>query len=56
MAKILKPEGLLATFFVVGNGSNFLNLMREAEELGLQDDVIFTGSVPHDKVPLSEGE
>ena len=51
MAKILKTEGLLATFFVVGNGSNFLNLMREAEELGLQDDVIFTGSVPHDKVP-----
>lgn len=51
MAQTLKQEGLMATFFVIGNGSNFLNLMREAEELGLSEDVIFTGSVPHEKVP-----
>jgi len=51
MARQILDEGVEASFFVIGNGSNFLSLMREAEDLGLQDHVIFTGSVPHEDIP-----
>ncbi|MCJ8347035.1 glycosyltransferase, partial [bacterium] len=39
------------TYLVIGNGSQFLDLMKEAEELGLNDSIIFTGSVPHEIIP-----
>lgn len=39
------------TFLVIGNGSQFLDLMKQAEDLGLNDSIIFTGSVPHDVIP-----
>jgi glycosyltransferase involved in cell wall biosynthesis/MoaA/NifB/PqqE/SkfB family radical SAM enzyme len=39
------------TYFIIGNGSSFLELMREAEDLGLQEHIIFTGSVPHAEIP-----
>jgi glycosyltransferase involved in cell wall biosynthesis len=51
MARHLLDERDDITFFVVGNGYKFLDLMREAEELGLKEHVIFTGSVPHEMVP-----
>jgi len=51
MAAVLLEQRQDTTYFVIGNGSQFLDLMKEAEQLGLQDDVIFTGSVPHDDIP-----
>ncbi len=51
MAAHLKEVRDDITYFVVGNGSRFLDLLKEAEQLGLQNDIIFTGSVPHDDIP-----
>jgi glycosyltransferase involved in cell wall biosynthesis len=51
MAAILIKEKPEISFFVVGSGYRFLDLMKEAEELGLTEHVIFTGAVPHEKIP-----
>lgn len=37
---------------MVGKGPNLNNLKRVARELGISDDVIFLGAVPHEKVPI----
>ena len=51
MAAHLVKERQDITYLVIGNGSRFLELMKKSEELGLQDHVVFTGSVPHDEIP-----
>ena len=39
-------------FMIVGRGPVIENLKEQAEKLGINDRVIFTGEVPHDKVPV----
>jgi glycosyltransferase involved in cell wall biosynthesis len=36
---------------LVGNGASRQQLERQAEQLGVEDDVIFAGNVPHELVP-----
>jgi glycosyltransferase involved in cell wall biosynthesis len=40
-----------AKLLMVGDGSDRKNLERLADELGIRDDVIFTGQVPQSEVP-----
>ena len=39
-------------FMIVGRGPVIEDLKEQAEKLGINDRVIFTGEVPHDKVPV----
>ena len=39
-----------ARLLIVGGGFEKENLKRQAQELGVEDRVVFTGRVPHDKV------
>lgn len=57
-APIVRNSGLDAVFMIVGDGYRLGELKRLAESLGVSGNFIFTGSVPHYKVPyyISEAD
>ncbi len=48
---VLKQKGLHFKIMIVGKGPSLDDLKNEAQRLGIEDDVIFTGPVPSDQVP-----
>ncbi|WP_298903235.1 glycosyltransferase family 4 protein [uncultured Psychroserpens sp.] len=55
---ILKKNGLLFTYTVVGTGDDYENLMFAVHQLGLNDEVEFVGQKSHDAIVtyLSESD
>ncbi|MCR4316015.1 MAG: glycosyltransferase [Planctomycetes bacterium] len=52
MAKAIVDEGRVVPYFlIVGGGSRLDDLKRKAIALGLREHTIFTGPVPHEKIP-----
>jgi len=47
---IIKSKGLNVKVLLVGGGAQFSNIQNLIEELGLKEDVIVTGRVPHQEV------
>ena len=48
---ILKKQGLIPNYTIVGQGPEEMNLRKMVQDLGLEDQVVFTGFVPDNQLP-----
>jgi len=48
---ILKKQGFTPDYTIVGQGSEEMRLRKMVQELGLENQVVFTGFIPNNKLP-----